>query len=92
MSHPFLELPLPEAIKEIKKRLYPDLKDEEALQKIADEAGVKLRSAYDWQMGNKGTDFKHARKLREIARRANLGITTDSMLRRGWGSAPRRQK
>lgn len=92
MSQPFREMDLPRAVRMIAERLYPDLKGEAALQKIADEMGVALRTVYAWQSGKDGMNFAHARKMREIARRANIAITTDSMLRRGSGSAPRRKK
>ena len=92
MSHPFRELPLPKAIETMRERLYPGLPDMEAMQKRADEMGVSLRTVYSWQSGEKGMNFPHARKLREIARRANIAITAESMLRRGSGSAPRRKR
>lgn len=92
MNFPHRELALPQAIMTIRERLYPALRETEAVQKIADEMGVALRTVYSWQSGEKGMNFANARQLREIARRVNISITTDSMLRRGSGSAPRRKK
>lgn len=92
MSFPARELPLPQAITTMRERLYPRLPDQAAMQKIADEMEVSLRTVYSWHSGEKGMNFAHARKLREIARRVNITITTESMLRRGSGSAPRREK
>ena len=92
MSFPARELPLPQAITTMRERLHPELPETAAMQKIADEMGVALRTVYSWQSGEKGMNFPHARKLRKIARRVNISITTESMLRRGSGSAPRRKK
>lgn len=92
MSYQHRELALPQAITTIRERLHPELADKAAMQAIADEMGVSLRTVYSWQSGEKGMSFAHARKLREIARRVNITITTDSMLRRGSGSAPKRKK
>ena len=92
MSFPHRELPLPQAITTIRERLYPRLPDMEAMQKIADEMGVALRTVYSWQSGEKGMNFANARKLKGIAGRVNISITTESMLRRGSASAPRRKK
>ncbi len=92
VSHPFQEMDLPDAVREIARRLYPDLKNKAALQKVADEMGVALRTVYAWQSGEDGMNFAHARKMRALAKTANVSITPDSMLRRGGGSAERRKK
>ena len=92
MKFPHRELALPQAITTIRERLHPELADKAAMQAIADEMGVSLRTAYSWQSGEKGMSFAHARKLREMGRQVNVSITTESMLRRGSGSAPRRKK
>ena len=92
MTHKPVTLPLPKAVAALRERLYPQLADEAALQKIADEMNVSLRTVYSWQSGEKGMNFAHARKLKEIAGRVNITITVDSMLRRGSGSAPRRRR
>ncbi len=92
MSYPFVELDLPQAVRAIKKRLWPELRAQAATRKLAEEMGVAERTVNSWMSGDKGMDFAHARKFRELGRRANVGITPDSMLRRGSGSAPRRKK
>ena len=92
VSYPFVELDLPEAVRGIKKRLYPSLDSEAATRKIAQEMGVSTRTVHSWLSGEKGMNFTHARKMRELGRQVNIAITTDSMLRHGSGSAPRRKK
>ena len=91
MSHPFRELPLPEAVEEIRKRLYGDFNIATGLQEMADRLGVSQRTVQSWRGGQTGVDHRHVRPLQALARAANVAITPDSMVR-GTGSRTRRKK
>jgi len=89
MSHPFRQLDLPEAIKVIQERLWPDLRSADSIQAIADEMGVDRRTVYAWRSGETGVRHSHVKGLQALARRANIAITAESMI---WGSGTRSRK
>ena len=89
MSHPYRQLPLPEAIREIQQRLWPELRSADSLQAIADEMGVDRRTVYAWRSGETGVRHTHVNGLKTLARRANIAITAESMI---WGSGTRSRR
>lgn len=88
MSHKFAELPLPQAVEEIRKRIYGDFNITTGLQEIAGRLGVGLRTVQDWRSGATGVDARHVRPLQALAREANVAIEPASMVR-GAGSRKR---
>lgn len=89
MSHPYRRLALPEAIREIQERLWPDLPSGDSVRAIAGKVGVPVRVVYAWRSGETGAHHRHAGKLSELAGQANISITARSM---AWGSGPRAGK
>lgn len=85
------ELPLPEAIKEIRKRLYGDFNVTTGLQEIADRLGVSLRTVQGWQGGETGMNPRYIPLLQALAGGAGIRITPESMIR-GSGSRKRGKK
>lgn len=91
MSHKFAELPLPEAIEEIRRRIYGDFNVTTGLQEIADRLGVGLRTVQSWRTGETSVDYKYINPLKALAKSVNVAIEPASMVR-GTGSRKRGKK
>lgn len=80
MSHPFRALPLPEAVRVIQERLWPDLERSRQVAAMAREMDVSTRVVYCWLSGKTGMTYKNTGKLRPLARRANVSVTAESLV------------
>lgn len=91
MSHQFRELPLTEAVEETRKRLYGDLTITAGLEKMAQRAGVSMRTMRDWRNGRTGVGWQHVKALQALVRDASIAIEPASMVR-GTGTRKRGRK
>lgn len=89
MSHKFAELPLPQAVEEIRKRIYGDFNITTGLQEIADRLGVGLRTVQSWRSEETTVDYKYINPLKALAKSVNVAITPESMIR---SSASRKRR